>query len=183
MAKKYYSTKIVGVGGEVAKFTSLVKMLVIFDDSMVLPELRDFSVLHSGNKLTDVIKAGDILQIADNKFKILKVGNEVNNNIRSLGHIVIKFNDDKEELLEGSLHVEDKPIPKIRIGDEIAIVEASASALSGKTAMVVGEDKGTCAVVSLILNDNGARLVDDADAADIVVDVKVRTDATVADGR
>ena len=124
MAKKYYSTKIVGIGGEVAKFTSLVKMLVIFDDSMVLPELRNFSVLHSGNKLTDVIKPGDVLQLAGSEFKILSVGNEVNNNIKSLGHIVIKFNDDRDDLLEGSIHVEDKPIPKIRIGDEIAIVEA-----------------------------------------------------------
>ena len=71
MAKKYYSTKIVGIGGEVAKFTSLVKMLVIFDDSMVLPELRNFSVLHSGNKITDVIKPGDVLQLAGSEFKIL----------------------------------------------------------------------------------------------------------------
>lgn len=174
MAKKYYSSKIVGIGGEVGKFTSLVKMLVIFDDSMVLPELRNFSVLHSGNKLTDVIKAGDFLQIADNKFKILRVGNEVNNNIRSLGHIVIKFNDDKEELLEGSLHVEDKPIPKIRIGDEIAIYEASASVLAGKTAAVTGEDKTLCAAVAVILNDNGAKILDSEEAknADIVVNIK-----------
>jgi len=170
MAKKYYSTKIVGIGGEVEKFTSLVKMLVIFDDSMVLPELREFSVLHSGNKLTDVIKIGDVLKIADSEFKILKVGNEVNNNIKSLGHIVIKFNDDREDLLEGSIHVEDKPIPKFRIGDEIAIYEGSSEALAGKTAIVVGEDKTLCAAVTLILNDNGARIVEDEDA-DIIVKI------------
>ena len=171
MAKKYYSSKIVGVGGEVSKFTSLVKMLVIFDDSMVLPELREFSVLHSGNKLTDVIKPGDMLHIGESKFKILKVGNEVNNNIKSLGHIVIKFNDDKEDLLEGSLHVEDKPIPPIRIGDEIAIYEAGASALSGLTATVSGDDKTIVAAVRLILNDNGAKIVESEDA-NIVVKVK-----------
>ena len=170
MAKKYYSTKIVGIGGEVEKFTSLVKMLVIFDDSMVLPELREFSVLHSGNKLSDVIKPGDVLKIADAEFKILKVGNEVNNNIKSLGHIVIKFNDDREDLLEGSIHVEDKPIPKFRIGDEIAIYEGSSEALAGKTAIVVGDDKTTCAAVALILNDNGARIVEDEDA-DIIVKI------------
>ena len=172
MAKKYYTTKIVGIGGEVSKFTSLVKMLVIFDDSMVLPELRDFSVLHSGNKLTDVIKPGDILQIAESKFKILRVGNEVNNNIKSLGHIVIKFNDDKEELLEGSVHVEDKPIPQLRVGDEISIFEASASALSGKSAVVLGNDKTMRATVALILSDNGARIVESDAEADIVVNVK-----------
>lgn len=170
MAKKYYSTKIVGIGGEVSKFTSLVKMLVIFDDSMVLPELREFSVLHSGNKLSDVIKPGDVLKIADSEFKILRVGNEVNNNIKSLGHIVIKFNDDREDLLEGSIHVEDKPIPKFRIGDEISIFEGSSEALVGKSAIVIGEDKTTCAAVALILKDNGARIVDDEDA-DIVVKI------------
>lgn len=170
MAKRNYSTKIVGIGGEAEKFSRLAKMIVIFDDSMVLPELRDFSVLHSGNKLTDVIKPGDILKIAESEFKILKVGGEVNSNIKSLGHIVIKFNDDKDDLLEGSIHVEDKPIPKLRIGDEIAILEANSEALSGKTAIVIGEDKTICAAVTLILNDNGARIVDDEDA-DIVVKV------------
>ncbi len=170
MAKKYYSTKIVGIGGEVDKFTSLVKMLVIFDDSMVLPELRNFSVLHSGNKLTDVIKPGDVLQLAGSEFKILSVGNEVNNNIKSLGHIVIKFNDDRDDLLEGSIHVEDKPIPKIRIGDEIAIVEAGSEVLSGKTAAVAGADKALCEAVAKILQGNGAKLVEGD--ADIVVKVK-----------
>lgn len=172
MAKQYYSTKIVGIGGEVSKFKNLVKMLVIFDDSMVLPELRDFSVLHSGNKLTDNVKVGDVLKIADSEFKILRVGSEVNKNIQSLGHIVIKFNDDREDLLEGSIHVEDKPIPNFRVGDEIAIYEASSEALSGKTAIVVGNDKTICAAIALILNDNGARIVENDEEADIVVDVK-----------
>lgn len=172
MAKQYYSTKIVGIGGEVSKFKNLVKMLVIFDDSMVLPELRDFSVLHSGNKLTDNIKVGDVLKIGDSEFKILRVGGEVNKNIQSLGHIVIKFNDDREDLLEGSIHVEDKPIPNFRVGDEIAIYEASSEALSGKTAIVVGDDKTICAAIALILNDNGAKIVENDEKADIVVDVK-----------
>ncbi len=170
MAKQYYSTKIVGIGGEVDKFTSLVKMLVIFDDSMVLPELRNCAVLHSGNNLTDVIKPGDVLQLAGSEFKILNVGNEVNNNIKRLGHIVIKFNDDRDDLLEGSIHVEDKPIPKIRIGDEIAIVEAGSEILSGKTAAVAGEDKALCKTVAQILESNGAQIVDGD--ADIVVKVK-----------
>ena len=170
MAKRYYNTKIVGIGGEAEKFSRLAKMIVIFDDSMVLPELRDFSVLHSGNKLTDVIKPGDILKIADTDFRILKVGNDVNNNIKSLGHIVIKFNDDREDLLEGSLHVEDKPIPKLRIGDEISIYEAGAAALSGKTAAISGGDKMLCDAVAQVLKDSGVSIVDGN--ADIVIKVK-----------
>ena len=47
------------------KFLNVVKMMVLFDDSMVLPELREFSVLHSGNQLDGVIKVGDIFKVAD----------------------------------------------------------------------------------------------------------------------
>ena len=59
---------------------------------------------------------------------------------------------------------------KLRIGDEISIVEASESALSGKTAVVVGEGVAANALAQ-ILKDNGVKVVKDADA-DIVVNVK-----------
>ncbi len=170
MSKKFYKTKIVGVGGDAAKFFKAIKMMVLFDDSMVLPELRDFSVLHSGNQLDGVIKPGDILKIADSEFKIIKVGGEVHSNIRTLGHIIIKFDDGAGELMEGSVHVEDKPIPEIRIGDEISVSEADSAALKGKKAAVIGED-GVSETLKGILRDSGAVIVGE-DEADIVVKVK-----------
>lgn len=171
MSKKYYSTKIVGVGGDVPKFLSVVKMLVMFDDSMVLPELREFSVLHSGNRLDGVIKPGDILKIADSEFTILKVGDEVHSNIRTLGHIIIKFDGGAGELLAGSVHVEDKPIPTIRVGDEISISEAGAAALKGKKAAITGAGGELSKTVTRILLDSGAEITGEADA-DIVINVK-----------
>ena len=170
MSKKFYQTKIVGVGGDAAKFFKAIKMMVLFDDSMVLPELRDFSVLHSGNKLDGVIKPGDILKIADSEFKIIKVGGDVHSNIRTLGHIIIKFDDGAGELMEGSVHVEDKPIPNIRIGDEISVSEADAAALKGKKAAVVGGGEVAEALKTILL-DNGAIIAGEADS-DIVVTVK-----------
>lgn len=170
MSKKFYKTKIVGVGGDAAKFFKAIKMMVLFDDAMVLPELRDFSVLHSGNQLDGVIKPGDILKIADSEFKIIKVGSEVHSNIRTLGHIIIKFDDGAGELMEGSVHVEDKPIPEIRIGDEISVIEADSAALKGKKAAVIGEG-GVVDAVKTILIDSGA-VITGEDDADIVVKVK-----------
>ena len=170
MAKKYYSTKIVGVGGDVPKFLNVVKMMVLFDDSMVLPELREFSVLHSGNQLDGVIKPGDILKVADSEFKIIKVGGEVHSNIRTLGHIIIKFDGGAGELMEGSVHVEDKPIPTIRIGDEISVIEAGAAALKGKKAAIVGDGELVQAMTE-ILRDSGAEICGE-DEADVVVKVK-----------
>ena len=170
MSKNFYETKIVGVGGDVPKFLSAIKMLVLFDDSMVLPELREFSVLHSGNRLTGVIKPGCILKIADSEFKVVKVGGEVHNNIRTLGHIIIKFDGGEGELMEGSIHVEDKPIPKVQIGDSITISESGANALKGKQAAVVGEGE-TAETLKQMLLDSGAKIVAE-DKADIVVTLK-----------
>ncbi|MBR6014255.1 MAG: PTS glucitol/sorbitol transporter subunit IIA [Selenomonadaceae bacterium] len=171
MSKKFYETKIVGVGGDVPKFLSAVKMLVLFDDSMVLPELRNFSVLHSGNKLDGVIKPGDVLKVADSEFKILKVGGEVHSNIRTLGHVIIKFDGGKGDLMEGSIHVEDKPIPAVQIGDSISIREAGADALKGKKAAIVGADNEVATALKKILVDNGATITSESDS-EIVITVK-----------
>ncbi len=171
MSKKYYSTKIVGVGGDVPKFLNVVKMLVMFDDSMVLPELREFSVLHSGNRLDGIIRPGDILKIADSEFKIIKVGEDVHSNIRTLGHIIIKFDGGNGDLLAGSVHVEDKPIPQIRVGDEISISEAGTAMLKGKKVSIIGAGGELSKTVTQIMLDSGAEITGE-DAADIVVNVK-----------
>ena len=172
MAKKYYSTKVVGVGGQVANFLSAGKMLVMFDDSMVLPELRDISVLHSGNQIQDIIKPGDICKIVDTEFKIIKVGNDVQKNLINLGHVVIKFDGGSGELLEGSIHVEDKPIPKIQVGDEISIFEGADSSLKGRTAAISNSDSELGKAVAQVLTDSGITIVANKDKADIVVNVK-----------
>ena len=170
MAKKYYSTKIVGVGKEVPRFIGVVKMLVLFDDSMVLPELRELSVLHSGNQLDGVIKAGDILKVADSEFKILKVGSDVHSNMDTLGHVIIKFDGGEGELMAGSIHVEDKPIPEIRIGDEISVREAESNQLAGKKFAVVGGGE-VAGAVKEIFTANGAVVADEGDA-EILVTLK-----------
>lgn len=171
MSKKYYSTKIVGVGGDVPKFLNVVKMLVMFDDSMVLPELREFSVLHSGNRLEGIIRPGDILKVADSEFKIIKVGEDVHSNIRTLGHMIIKFDGGTGDLLAGSVHVEDKPIPDIRPGDEISISEAGSAALKGKKVSITGAGGEVSKIVTQILLDSGAEISGE-DAADIIVSIK-----------
>ncbi len=171
MAKNYYETKVVGVGGDVQKFIDVVKMIVLFDDSMVLPELREFSVLHSGNKLDGIIKVGDTVKIGDSEFKIVKVGSEVHSNIRTLGHVIIKFDGGAGDLMEGSIHVEEKPIPSIQIGDTISIKEAGADALIGKTAAIVGGNDELVQAMNKILVNSGAVITNDSNA-DIVVNIK-----------
>ena len=149
MSEKIYSSKIVELGGQVTDFISAAKMIILFQESMALPELRDSCVLHTGNTLTDTIKVGDVFKIGSAEFKILKVGSEVQKNLMNLGHITIKFDGGKGDVLEGSLHVEDKPIPEIKVGEELSIYKAAAGSadgswlgLKGRTAVVTGAASG-----------------------------------------
>jgi len=91
-----------------------------------LPELRDSCVPHTGNKLEDTIKAGDVFKLGNAEFKVLKVGSEVQKNLMNLGHITIKFDGGAGDVLEGSVHVEDKAIPEIKVGDEISFIKIAS---------------------------------------------------------
>ena len=121
MAKTIYNTKVTALGGQVGDFISAAKMIILFEESLALPELRDCCVMHVGNQVEDTIKVGDIFKIGEEPFEILAVGSEVQTNLTNLGHITIKFDGGKGEVLEGSLHVEEAPIPEITENTEISI--------------------------------------------------------------
>ncbi len=123
MSKTIYSTKVVSLGGEVKVFIDTAKMIILFEESLALPELRDMCVMHQGNQVDAEIRPGQMLKLGSEEFKIIKVGSEVQTNLTNLGHITLKFDDGKEDVLEGSLHLEDKPIPEVQPGMEISIVK------------------------------------------------------------
>ena len=97
------------------------RMLILFNENAP-QELREYCVLHRGNKLEDIVEPGDIFQLGKEAYKIIYVGSQVQKNLRDLGHITLRFNGNKEgENLEGSLYLEDKEIGDIAPGEEIAI--------------------------------------------------------------
>ncbi len=121
MSKKIYGTKVTALGGQVGDFIEAAKMIILFEESLALPELRDCCVMHTGNQVADQIKVGDIFKIGEEPYEILAVGSEVQTNLTNLGHITVKFDGGKGEVLEGSLHVEEAPVPEITPGTEISI--------------------------------------------------------------
>ena len=121
MSKKIYGTKVTALGGQVGDFIDAAKMIILFEESLALPELRDCCVMHTGNQVADQIKVGDIFKIGEEPYEILAVGSEVQTNLTNLGHITVKFDGGKGEVLEGSLHVEEAPVPEITPGTEITI--------------------------------------------------------------
>ncbi len=121
--KKIYSTTVKEIGPMAKDFIG-EKMIILFGDNAPA-ELAEFCVVHTGNELTDTIEVGDILKVNDSEYKIVEVGGEVQKNLKNLGHIALRFNNNEEgESLEGSLYVEDKDVELPSIGSEIAIFKA-----------------------------------------------------------
>ncbi|MBP2630821.1 MAG: Phosphotransferase system sorbitol-specific component [Firmicutes bacterium] len=116
-----FNTEVVKLG-EMASAFIAEKMVILFQENAPA-ELAEYCVLHTGHQLVDTVQAGDILVFAGIEYKIVYVGEQVQKNLRDLGHITLKFNNNCEaENLEGSLYLEDKEVTPIHIGDEISII-------------------------------------------------------------
>ena len=121
--KKIYSTIVKDLGPMAEDFIG-EKMIILFNENAPA-ELAEFCVLHTCNELTDTVEVGDTLKINDTEYKIVEVGCEVQKNLKDLGHIALRFNNNEEgESLEGSLYLEDKAVSLPSVGSEIAIFKA-----------------------------------------------------------
>ncbi|SKA79099.1 PTS system, glucitol/sorbitol-specific IIA component [Clostridium sp. USBA 49] len=114
-----YSTKILEIGLNADEFLN-GGMIVLFGFDAP-PELRPYCFLINKNELKDSIEVGDIFLIDESEYKIIAVGEQVNKNLRDLGHITIDFRGEIENIMAGSLYVEQKPITNISIGTKITI--------------------------------------------------------------
>lgn len=116
--KLIYSTVVSGIGKMAEAFYE-EKLIILFQDNAP-DELADYCVLHAGNAVSDAIRMGDVLVIGGEEYEITYVGDVVQENLKQLGHITLRF-DGKTEGLEGSLCLEEKELPVICIGDSISI--------------------------------------------------------------
>lgn len=116
--KIIYNTTITAIGELVSAFYE-EKLMILFNENAP-EELAAYCVLHEGNEVLDLIKQGDILVIANKEYTIVYVGDEVQKNLEELGHISLRF-DGQKEGLGGSLYLEDKALPTVKIGDVISI--------------------------------------------------------------
>ena len=96
--------------------------IIIFGDSAPA-ELRDYCYSVDVNPINGEIKAGQTLKIDENEYKITCVGEEAPVTLAGLGHCTIRFNGMTEAELPGTLYVEEKAVPEIKVGTTIQIIE------------------------------------------------------------
>ncbi|MBU8791256.1 PTS glucitol/sorbitol transporter subunit IIA [Oceanobacillus caeni] len=114
-----YTTEVTKLGESVGEFLEQ-GMLITFKDNAP-QELAEFCILHSENNLRQDITVGDTLTIGEESYQITAVGEAVNKNLSSLGHITLRFDGSTEADLPGTLCLENKKINEIHVGDKIKI--------------------------------------------------------------
>lgn len=119
MSKPIFKTVVKEIGKDAQEFQS-VNMLIFFGDEAP-SALRDSCFIIDVNDVTSEIKEGMTIKIGDTEYKITAVGNEVNTNLKNLGHIAVKFTGETTAELPGSLYVEEKEFPNIEVGTEVEI--------------------------------------------------------------
>lgn len=118
-----YSATISEIGLLVDEFIS-AGVLVFFGQDAP-EELREFAILHDGETLNEEIAVGDQFCIGNECFTILAVGEVANQNLKALGHFIIKFNGEHKPEMPGDICAEVRPLPPIRVGDTFSFKSGS----------------------------------------------------------
>lgn len=119
MSDVKYEMHVVEIGPLVAEFIA-AKILVFFSIGAP-PELAEFSILHEPSDFFTDVEPGDSIVFGEQSYVVTAVGNVANQNIQSLGHLIMKANGRTEPELPGDVCVEDKELPPIEVGNIIRI--------------------------------------------------------------
>ena len=119
--KIIYENQVKAMGECVEEFKD-AGMFIIFGENAPA-EIRDYCYSVSVNPINGTIAAGQILKVDNESYRITSVGYEAPVTLAGLGHCTINFSGAAEPELPGTIYVESKPMPVIRIGTVIQIVE------------------------------------------------------------
>lgn len=118
-----YFARISEIGALVDEFIS-AGVLVFFGQNAP-EELREFAILHDGETLIEDVAVGDQFCFGEECFSILAIGEVANQNLKALGHFVIKFNGENKPEMPGDICAEVRPLPPIRVGDTFSFKSGS----------------------------------------------------------
>ena len=119
-SKIIYENKVKALG-DLAKTFAEEEMIILFGDNA--PDtLADYCYSIDINPVKETIKVGQVFVFDGVAFNITAVGEIAEKNLVNLGHITVSFNGSTGPILPGSICVEKKEMPNIKIGSEISIL-------------------------------------------------------------
>lgn len=115
-----YQTQVKEIGADAKEFSE-INMVIFFGDEA--PDaLRSSCYIIDVKPINGEIKPGMHLVIDDVTYEITAVGNEVQRNLKNLGHIAVSFTGKTTAELAGTMYVEEKAYPDIKVGSQVKIV-------------------------------------------------------------
>ena len=108
--------------GECAEEFRETDMFVIFGDNAP-PEIKDYCYWIDLAPINGTIAPGQYLKVDGQSYRITAVGDEAPVTLAGLGHCTFNFNGLTEVDLPGTIYVENKPMPELKKGTVIQIVE------------------------------------------------------------
>lgn len=116
-----YKLEIVSIG-EMAEELFQEGLLIFFADNAP-GELKDVSLVHRHSQLSADVVVGDSILIGQQQYTVLAVGKVVNDNLRNLGHMVVKFNKSTTPENAGDINVDATQVPVCTVGTVVTIRE------------------------------------------------------------
>lgn len=117
-----WAARVTGVGDLATSFFD-EGMVVLFGDDAP-EELQDVAVVHTVTHALadgDGVRPGDVARLGEVQLSVLAVGPVANDNLRSLGHLVLKRNGETEAALPGDVCCDTGPIPALTAGDPMVV--------------------------------------------------------------
>lgn len=93
-------------------------LLILFNNT-VPEDLKTIAVIHDGVFKEEII-SGDEMIINGEAFRIIHVGDKVNETLSQLGHATFNFEGETEFDMPGTVYLEKKAIPRIELGSTIS---------------------------------------------------------------
>ena len=119
--KVIYENQVKAAGECVEEFKD-AGMFIIFGENAP-DEIKDYCYSVSVNPINGDIAPGQYVVIDGQEFKITCVGYEAPITLKGLGHCTFNFSGATEAELPGTIYVEAKPMPEVKIGTTLKIVE------------------------------------------------------------
>ena len=119
--KVIYENQVKAAGECVEEFKD-AGMFIIFGENAP-DEIKDYCYSVSVNPINGDIAPGQFVVIDGQEFKITCVGYEAPITLKGLGHCTFNFSGATEAELPGTIYMENKPMPDIKIGSVIRIIE------------------------------------------------------------
>lgn len=115
-----YDVQITAIGNLARSFLENNNSAILLDEG-IRPNLSDMVIEHTQGELKADVKAGDTLLMGDIRFRVEKVGDDVNANLREEGHCTLVFN--AVGSMPGQILLKGPSLPVLTVGAHVTITK------------------------------------------------------------